>query len=155
MFVLVLIFAGQGWGLLKRGLRSAWLKCSQEEKLHQNSCESDNENTAQDFVLRQTRAILESLRDFPGGASKETAYQCQRLKRGGLDPWVGKILWRRAWQPTLIFLPGESPWREEPAVCGVTKSQTRLKWPSTQQEESLNIRLQRNKGCFLFTLVQF
>ena len=25
-----------------------------------------------------------------------------------LDPWVGKIPWRRAWQPTPVFLPGES-----------------------------------------------
>ena len=24
------------------------------------------------------------------------------------DPWVGKIPWSRAWQPTPIFLPGES-----------------------------------------------
>ena len=24
------------------------------------------------------------------------------------DPWVGKIPWQRAWQPTLVFLPGES-----------------------------------------------
>ena len=22
--------------------------------------------------------------------------------------------WRRAWQPTPVFLPGESPWTEEP-----------------------------------------
>ena len=29
-------------------------------------------------------------------------------------PWVGKILWRRAWQPTPVFLPGELPWTEEP-----------------------------------------
>ena len=28
--------------------------------------------------------------------------------RCGLDPWVGKIPWRRAWQSTLVFLPGES-----------------------------------------------
>ena len=34
--------------------------------------------------------------------------------RAGLDPWVGKIPWRRAWQPTPVFLPGESPWTEEP-----------------------------------------
>ena len=34
--------------------------------------------------------------------------------RPGFDPWVGKILWRRAWQPTPVFLPGESPWTEEP-----------------------------------------
>ena len=24
------------------------------------------------------------------------------------DPWVGKILWRRKWQPTPVVLPGES-----------------------------------------------
>ena len=28
-------------------------------------------------------------------------------KRHGFKPWVGKIPWRRAWQPTPIFLPGE------------------------------------------------
>ena len=28
------------------------------------------------------------------------------------DPWVGKIPLRRAWQPTLVFLPGESPQTE-------------------------------------------
>ena len=28
--------------------------------------------------------------------------------RPGFDPWVGKILWRREWQPIPVFLPGES-----------------------------------------------
>ena len=28
--------------------------------------------------------------------------------RRGFDPWVGKIPWRRVWQPTPIVLPGES-----------------------------------------------
>ena len=28
-----------------------------------------------------------------------------RPKRRGFDPWVGKIPWRRKWQPTLEFLP--------------------------------------------------
>ena len=31
-----------------------------------------------------------------------------RCKRQGFHPWVGKIPWRRAWQPTPVFLPGES-----------------------------------------------
>ena len=30
------------------------------------------------------------------------------------DPWIGKIPWRTEWQPTQVFLPGESPWTEEP-----------------------------------------
>ena len=31
-----------------------------------------------------------------------------------LIPWVGKIPWRRTWQPTPVYLPGESQ-TEEPA----------------------------------------
>ena len=43
---------------------------------------------------------------FPGGSdSKESACKCGRL---GFNPWVRKIPWRRAWQPTPVFLPGES-----------------------------------------------
>ena len=30
------------------------------------------------------------------------------------ETWVGKIPWSRAWQPTPVFLPGESSWTEEP-----------------------------------------
>ena len=46
---------------------------------------------------------------FPGGASgKEPTCQCRRHKRRGFNPWVRKIPWRRAWQPTPIFLPEES-----------------------------------------------
>ena len=26
----------------------------------------------------------------------------------GFDPWVGKIPWRRKWQPSPVFLPGKS-----------------------------------------------
>ena len=28
-------------------------------------------------------------------------------RRSGFNPWVGKILWRREWLPTPVFLPGE------------------------------------------------
>ena len=33
---------------------------------------------------------------------------CLPSRRHGFDPWVGKIPWRRKWQPTPVFLPGES-----------------------------------------------
>ena len=46
---------------------------------------------------------------FPGGTSGiEPACQCRRCKRCRFDPWVRKIPWRRKWQPTPVFLPGES-----------------------------------------------
>ena len=33
---------------------------------------------------------------------------CLQYRRPGFDPWVKKIPWRRKWQPTPVFLPGES-----------------------------------------------
>ena len=37
-------------------------------------------------------------------SGKEYACQCRRCK---FDPWVGKILLRRKWPPTPVFLPGK------------------------------------------------
>ena len=37
---------------------------------------------------------------------------CLQCGRPGFDPWVGKIPWRRAWQPSPVLLPGKSHgWR--------------------------------------------
>ena len=74
--------------------------------------------------------------DFAGGvSSKEPACQCRRL---GFDPLQGRFPWRRAWQPTPVFLPGESygqrslvgysPW-------GLKESNT-IKWLSTQKHKN-------------------
>ena len=30
------------------------------------------------------------------------------VRKHGFNLWVGKIPWRREWQPTPVFLPGES-----------------------------------------------
>ena len=47
---------------------------------------------------------------FPGGASSEEfTCQCWSHKIHGFDPWVGKIPWRRAWQPTPVLLPIDEP----------------------------------------------
>ena len=47
---------------------------------------------------------------FPGGATgKEPICQGRGCKRCRFDPQVAEIPWRRAWQPTPVFLPGESP----------------------------------------------
>ena len=53
--------------------------------------------------------IVSSSIYFPGGPSgKEPTCQCKRHERCGFNPGVGKIPYRRAWQHTLVFLPGES-----------------------------------------------
>ena len=41
-------------------------------------------------------------------SGKESACQCKRLKRSRFNPWVGKIPWKRKWQPTSVFLSGKS-----------------------------------------------
>ena len=38
-------------------------------------------------------------------SGKESACQCKRCRSHGFNPWVRKILWRRKWQPTPVFLP--------------------------------------------------
>ena len=38
-------------------------------------------------------------------SEKESLCQCRRRR---FSPWVGKIPWRREWQPTPVFLPGKS-----------------------------------------------
>ena len=49
---------------------------------------------------------------FPGGSvGKESASNAGdhlQCRRRGLDPWVGKIPWRRKRQSTPVFLPGEA-----------------------------------------------
>ena len=39
---------------------------------------------------------------------KNLPVNARDIKRCGLDPWVGKIPWRWAWQPTPVFLPRKS-----------------------------------------------
>ena len=68
------------------------------------------------YGVAQSRTRLKRLsssgihvRGIPGGISvKEPARQCRRCEKHRLSPWVGSIPWRRAWQPTLVFLSGKS-----------------------------------------------
>ena len=59
--------------------------------------------------------------------------QCRRHKRHGFNSRVGKIPWKRAWQPTPVFLPGESHGQRSLAdyILRVATSQTQLKRLST------------------------
>jgi len=45
---------------------------------------------------------------FPGGSVVKTpaAKAGEEHRRGGLDPWVRNVPWRRKWQPTPVFLQG-------------------------------------------------
>ena len=54
------------------------------------------------------------------------------IKRCGFDPWIRRIPWRRAWQPTPVFLPGEPPWTEEPGgLQSIGLQRVRHDWAHT------------------------
>ena len=61
------------------------------------------------------------LQSSGGTGCKEPTWQCRRPKRLGFDPCVGKIPWRRTWQPTPV-LSGFS-YLENPMDRGA--------WPAT------------------------
>ena len=44
--------------------------------------------------------------------------QCKRPKRHGFNPWLRKIAWVRAWQPTPVSLPRESHGQRSLVGCG-------------------------------------
>ena len=67
-------------------------------------------------------------------SGKEATCQCRRCKRHGFDSWIGKIPWRRKWQPSPVFLCGKfcaewslvgySPWSHKRVGHGLaTKEQ--------------------------------
>ena len=54
---------------------------------------------------------------------------CLQCGRPGFDPWVGKIPWRRKWQPTPVLLPRKFHGRRslvQATVHGVAKSPAQL-----------------------------
>ena len=95
---------------------------------------------------------------FPGGSYGKVCPQCRRL---GFNPWVGKIPWRRKWQPTPGFLPGEShghrslvgysPWghKELDMTEWYTHTHTQL---SRMAPPSQKIKTQKNQNTKFWDL---
>ena len=71
-------------------------------------------------------------------SGKELACQCRKR---GLDPWVRKISCGRKWQPTTVFLPGESHGQRSPMYSpwdckeSDTTEHVNAKWPLSLQND--------------------
>ena len=65
----------------------------------------------------QCHQILAPIYYFPGG-SDDKQFACTAGSNCRFDPWIGKIPWRRNWQPTLISLPGKSHGQRIPVGYG-------------------------------------
>ena len=46
--------------------------------------------------------VDQSIKNLPAVQETICSAEC------GFEPWVQKVSWRRKWQPTPVFLPGES-----------------------------------------------
>ena len=76
--------------------------------------------------------------------------QCRRPE---FNPWVGNIPWR-TWQPTPVFLPGESPWTEESGgLQSMWSQRVRHNWVTKHTQKLLGIRWYHFETCcFSFLL---
>ena len=55
---------------------------------------------------------------------------CLQCRRHGFHPWVGKIPWRRQWQPTPVILPGKfHGWRS--LVGSMGSQRVRHNWATS------------------------
>ena len=72
-------------------------------------------------------------------SGKESTYQCRRHR---FDPWAGKMLWRKKWQPTPVFLPGKVHGQRSLAstVYGSLKELDMTEWAQHSSSSSVGTR---------------
>ena len=63
------------------------------------------QDLSSDTPITKNRVLCTFSRWLSG---KESHCHRRSCRRPGLHPWIGKIPWRRKWQPIPVFLPGES-----------------------------------------------
>ena len=78
--------------------------------------------------------ILFLLSSFGASVILQSVKICLQCRRPGFYSWVGEIPWRRKWQPTLVFSPGEYHGQRSPVGYSPWghKSRTQLSdWTTT------------------------
>ena len=122
------------WGLHKSTVQTSWglfrALCwlGFQGLLHPRKRELCQARTVWSCFHQTQPHLVLHIFDFPDwsflgcSSGKKPACRYRRHKRCRFSPWVRKIPRRWAWQPTPVFLPGESHGQRR-----LTKSQTRLK----------------------------
>ena len=125
-------------------LRQLWTGVKFEGPPNLKSCErrKDPGTTALLLHTHPLRRHAQHMLWCGGSDGKESAHYAGRQ---GFDPWVAEIPWRREWQPTPVFLPGEfrgqrnlegySPWgcKESDDWVTNTSLQHMYNWLLTSQ----------------------
>ena len=116
---------GSGFGLAESQVRLQMLSfsihtqhtdiCSTRMRNQSNRCRDATEEQATLWAVADEvwevgmSALVRGIRASQVAfVVKNPPTNSSRHKRQRFDPWVGKTPWRRAWQPTPVFLPRES-----------------------------------------------
>ena len=91
------------------------LQSMESQRVRHNPATKQNNLLFTSYPIRGS--FLWQPKGFPDSPSgKVAAWQYRRCKKLWFEPWVVRIPWRRAWQPTPVFLPGE--FREQRSLVG-------------------------------------
>ena len=91
--------------------------------------------------------IESHLVNFPGGSDVKESTCMQET---WVHPWVGKIPWRRARQPTPVFLSGKSPWTKEPVgLQSMQLQRDRHKWARVRACERMHTHTHARTHTYL------
>ena len=97
---------------------------------------SVNEHLACFFVL----AIVNNAVPY-GSMVKESTCQGRSCRRPLFDPWIQKSPWRRIWQPTSVFLPGESHGQRSLEGCSPQGCRVRRDWACTHMDTGVHLSI--------------
>ena len=86
----------------------AWRIPWTEESVGYNPWDHKESDTTEQVMFSLFTLANPLVWDTIWASGREPSCQSRRHKRHGFSPWVGKIPWRRKWQPTPVFFPGES-----------------------------------------------
>ena len=89
--------------------------------IHWRPMQSNGSQRVENHWSDSARTHTEGLQHFRRNYSSlgaplvvQTVENLPAMRKTRVQSQAGKIPWRRAWQPTPVFLPGEFPWTEEP-----------------------------------------
>ena len=93
---------------------------------------------------------LALIKGFPGDSDGKKIHL--RCRRPGFDPWIGKILWRREWQPSPVFLPGKPPGQRSLVGCS---PRGRKDSDKTERLRTRNVKVKCSLIMFCFIFLKF
>ena len=79
---------------------------------------------------KSTYVLIYIYVSYTSSPMAQTVKNLPEMQETQVHPWVGKIPWKRKWQPTRVFLPGESHGRRSLVGCS---PQGPKEWDSTER----------------------